>query len=226
MLKKVAFWLVWFSFVIYAFGFAPPNQPDTLQLIQHLVTGQIQGINPLIVALFNILGIFPVIYACVLLIDGRMQKIRAYPFVLGSFATGAFAVLPYLALREPNGEFKGQKTWLLQVLDSRWVGGGVTIAAILLLFFGFTQGDWADFVLQWQTSRFIHVMSLDFCLLCLLFPFILKDDMARRGWNNLSLFWAVSLVPFLGAAIYLLMRPALPNSAQSAIPPATPSPTN
>lgn len=212
-LRKIALWLLWLSFAVYAFGFAPPNRPDTLDLIMRLSTAQVEGINPFIVALFNIMGVFPVIYACLLLFDGRMQSVKAYPFVLGSFAVGAFAVLPYLALRTPNGEFTGKKNWLLKVLDSRWLGGVVAIAAIGLVFYGLTQGNWADFAQQWQTSRFIHVMSLDFCLLCLLFPLILRDDMARRGWRNSAVVWAVSLIPFLGAAIYLVVRPAIAESA-------------
>jgi len=212
-IRKIALWLLWLGFAVYAFGFAPPDQPDTVDLIKRLATGQIDGINPLIVALFNIMGVFPVIYAALLLIDGKMQKVRAYPFVLGSFGVGAFAVLPYLALREPNGEFTGQKNWLLKVLDSRWLGVVVAIAALGLVGYGLTQGDWADFAQQWQTSRFIHVMSLDFCMLCLLFPILLRDDMARRGWHNPAIFWAVSLVPFLGAAFYLVLRPAIAESA-------------
>lgn len=213
--RKIALWALWASFVIYAFGFAPPDQPDTMQLIQRLATAQVDGINPLVVALFNIMGVFPVIYAAVLLFDGKMQRVPAYPFVVGSFAVGAFAVLPYLALREPNQEFEGTKSWLLKALDSRWLGAGVTIAAIVLLGYGITQGDWADFVAQWQTSRFIHVMSLDFCLLCLLFPLMLKDDMARRSWEQSSVFWAVALVPFLGAAVYLLIRPKIAEQPQT-----------
>jgi len=212
--KKLALWLLWVALVIYAFGFAPPDRPDTFELIKRLSTAQVEGINPLIVALFNIMGVWPIIYASLLLFDGRMQKIRAYPFVLGSFAVGAFAILPYLALRQPNQSFTGQKSWLLKVLESRWVGGGVTIAAVALLAYGLTQGNWADFVQQWQTNRFIHVMSLDFCLLCLLFPLILKDDMVRRGWQNPSVFWVVSLIPFLGAAIYWVVRPAIAPSEQ------------
>jgi len=223
-IAKFALWLLWLGFGVYAFGFAPPDRPDTLELIQKLAIAQVTGINPLIVALFNIMGVFPVIYAALLLFDGRMQRLPAYPFVLGSFAVGAFAILPYLALRTPNSEFTGQKTRLLQVLDSRWLGLGVTIAALLLLGYGSIQGDWAEFVAQWKTSRLIHVMSLDFCLLCGLFPLVLKDDMARRGWQSQGIFWAVSLVPFLGAAVYLLVRPAIvpapPNAPTTAAHPA------
>lgn len=215
MLRKTALWLLWIGVIVYAFIFAPPDQPDTFELIKNLSTGQIAGINPLIVALFNIMGIFPILYSCLLLIDGRMQKIRAYPFALASFGVGAFALLPYLALREPNQTFTGRKTLLLKALDSRWLGILLLLGISGLLVYGLTQGDWQDFGQQWQTSRFIHVMSLDFCLLCLLFPLLLRDDMGRRGLADPRLFWAVSLVPLLGAAAYVALRPPLPEEPEA-----------
>ncbi|MEM6753417.1 MAG: DUF2834 domain-containing protein, partial [Cyanobacteria bacterium P01_C01_bin.38] len=100
MMRKIIFWLIWVGFSVYAFGFAPPNQPDTFELIKNLSTGQWEGINPLIVALFNLMGVFPLIYSCMVLIDGKGQKIPAWIFTTFSFGVGAFALLPYLALRE------------------------------------------------------------------------------------------------------------------------------
>ncbi|MBW4486651.1 MAG: hypothetical protein KME12_02555 [Trichocoleus desertorum ATA4-8-CV12] len=76
--RKLGLWLLWGGAIAYAFLLAPPNQPDTLNLIQKLSTGDWNGINPLIIALFNIMGIWPMIYSCLLLIDGRMQKIPAW----------------------------------------------------------------------------------------------------------------------------------------------------
>ncbi|MBD2020187.1 DUF2834 domain-containing protein [Leptolyngbya sp. FACHB-36] len=218
MARKLGFGLLWLGFVTYAFLLAPPNQPDTLDLIQRLSTGQIEGINPLIVALFNLMGVFPLIYSGVLFADGRGQKVPAWVFALLSFGVGAFAILPYLALRQPNPSFSGQKTWLLKLLDSRWYGIALTIGAAGLLGYGISQGNWSDFGQQWQTSRFIHVMSLDFCLLCGLFPSLLGDDMARRGLKDDRLFWAVTLVPLLGAAVYLALRPALPEHFEASLP--------
>lgn len=214
MSSKLGFWLLWVSVIIYAFFLAPPNQPDTWELIKNLSTGQWQGINPLIIALFNIMGVWPFIYACLLLFDGRQQKIPAWPFALGSFGVGAFTLLPYLALRQPNQEFTGSKDALLKLLDSRWFGIAITLGTFTLLGFGLIKGDWGDFIQQWQTSRFVHVMSIDFCLLCLLFPTLLKDDMARRGLNNPQLFWVVSLLPLVGSALYLCIRPPLPDTQQ------------
>ncbi len=220
MVRKLAFGLVWVGFIAYAVGLAPPDQPETLDLIRRLSTGQVDGINPLIVALFNLMGLWPLIYSSLMLADGRSQKLPAWIFALASFAIGAFAILPYLALRQPNPTFTGSKSRLLKVLDSRWLGVGLFLASSGLLVYGFSQGDWPQFVQQWQTSRFIHVMGLDFCLLCLLFPALLADDMSRRGLGHLHpgsqqvnrpIFWAVSLAPLLGPVAYLVLRPPLPD---------------
>ncbi|MFW6359670.1 MAG: DUF2834 domain-containing protein, partial [Chroococcales cyanobacterium] len=207
MVRKIGFGLLWLGFISYAFLFAPPNQPDTVELITNLSTGKWEGINPLIIALFNIMGVLPMIYACFLFLDGRGQKLPAWPFASLSFGVGAFALLPYLALRQPNPTFSGKKDILLKIVDSRWTGAILAIATLTLLAFGLIQGNWTDFIQQWQTSRFIHVMSLDFCLLCVLFPALLGDDMARRGMQNSGLFWLISMTSLLGVVTYLCFRP-------------------
>lgn len=213
-MNRVVFGGLWVGFIAYAFLLAPPNQPDTFSTIQKLVTGEWQGINPLVIALFNTLGIIPLIHTSLLLIDGRAQKLPAWPFVSGSFVVGAFALLPYLALRQPTSQFTGEKDWLLRWLDSRWNGLAIALLLIPLVAYGVVAGDWSDFVQQWQTSRFIHVMSLDFCVLCLIFPAALGDDMARRGLSDRRLFWLVALIPLLGAVGYLILRPPLHEQSE------------
>jgi len=209
-IRKIGFALLWLGFVSYAFLLAPPDRPDTVDLIIRLSTGEVEGINSAIVALFYLMGIWPVAYGCVLFGDGRGQKVPAYPFAIASYAVGAFAILPYLALRQPNPSFTPPKDWFLKLQDSRLLGIGLLVGAIAIVFFGISQGDWADFSQQWQTSRFIHVMSLDFCLLCLLFPALLKDDMQRRGITQPLVFWIVALIPLFGPLAYLSLRPSLP----------------
>ncbi|MBK1989965.1 DUF2834 domain-containing protein [Sphaerospermopsis aphanizomenoides BCCUSP55] len=206
MLRKISFGLLWLGFISYAFLLAPPDDPGTFELIKNLSTGNWQGINPVIISLFNIMGIWPLVYSAVLFFDGRGQKIRAWPFATAAFAVGAFALLPYLALREPNPEFVGKKNLFLQIFDSRITGILLTLGAVVLVAYSF-QGDWGNFVQQWQTSRFIHVMSLDFWMLSLLFSTLLGDDMTRRGWKDNQLFWLFAMIPFFGALIYLCVRP-------------------
>ncbi|MBW4524555.1 MAG: DUF2834 domain-containing protein [Phormidium tanganyikae FI6-MK23] len=207
MSKKILLTLVWIGFVGYAFTLAPPDQPDTFDLIKNLSTGNIAGVNPLIVALFNIMGVLPMAYSCITFLDGRSQKLPAWLFTLGSFGVGAFSLLPYLIFRQPSPTFTGQKNWFLKILDSRITGGAIALGGIGLFIYGVMNGDWGNFVQQWQTSRFIHVMSLDFCLLCALFPVLLQDDIKRRGLENSQTFKILSFVPFFGALLYLMLRP-------------------
>lgn len=206
---RIGFAILWLSFVIYAFAFAPPNQPDTFELITQLSSGQWEGINPTIVALFNLMGIWPMIYACLVLIDGADQNIPAWPFVVSSLAVGAFALLPYLALRQPHTTFTGSKSTLLSLVDSPWVGRLLAAGSIALLGYGLLEGDWSNFIAQWQTSRFINVMSLDFCLLCAVVAPLVKDDMAKRKINSPIIFGMATLIPLLGIVFYLSVRPPL-----------------
>lgn len=84
MLRKIGFASLWLGFVAYAFLLAPPDRPDTLATITRLVSGDWMGINPLIVALFNLMGIWPLIYASFLYSDGQGQPVRAYPFAIAA----------------------------------------------------------------------------------------------------------------------------------------------
>jgi hypothetical protein len=201
--------ILWIGFLVYGFWFAPPSQPDTFNLIQNLSTGQWQGINPWIITLFNAMGIWPLIYSAVLLADGQGQRVIAWPFAILSFAVGAFAILPYLILRTPHADWHGRPNRVLQVWDSRWLGLLALLGAIACWIGGFSQGDWTGFVQQWQSDRFIHVMSLDFCLLTILFPILLRDDLSRRGMKGVWP-WGIVALPLVGASFYLLLRKPLP----------------
>ena len=126
--------------------------------------------------------------------------------------------MPYLVLRKPTSDlpYRSADSVLLKVLGHRLVGAGVAIATVSLIVYGLAQGHWPEnwhmFFHQFSTSQFIHVMSLDFCMLTLLTPSLLWDDMARR---NLSPGWrVVSLVPLLGPALYLALRPMDANACQ------------
>jgi hypothetical protein len=219
MSNKIIFGALWLGFTIYAFGFAPPDRSDTLQLIIDLSTGKWAGINPLVIALFNLMGILPMAYACLMLIDGKTQKIPAGLFSAAAFGVGAFAILPYLALRSsppPAGQI--ERRGMIKLVDSRWLGIALTLGAIGLLSYGIVQGNWGDFVSQWQTNRFIHVMSLDFCLLTLLLPVLISDDIDRRNFTNPQTIKILSLIPLFGGLIYLCIRPNLPDRSASSEP--------
>lgn len=207
MFRRVFFATVWLGFLAYAFLYAPPERADTADLIVGLSTGQIDGIEPILVSLFNLMGILPAIYSCLIYLDGRCQTIRAWPFALASFAVGGFALLPYLAIRNDAPKFQGPMNRWLGFWDARLVGVAVTVAFGALAFAGLSQGDWSAFVHEWQTRRFVNVMSLDFVLLVLGLPALIHDDMQRRGIQNRTLFWAITFLPIVGPLLYLCLRP-------------------
>ncbi|MEL4898081.1 DUF2834 domain-containing protein [Crocosphaera sp. Alani8] len=209
MITKIFLSLLWLGFLVYGFLLAPPNQPDTIELIKNLSTGNWDTINPLIIAVFNSIGLVTVIYANLLFIDGREQKILAWPFAIASLGLGTFAVLPYLVLRQPNPKFSGEKNLFIKLSDSRILHFLLTITLLVFIIWGSISGNWSDFFYEWQNRRFINVMSLDLLCLCLIFPFIIRDDMLRRNINNDALFWVISLIPLLGSLIYLCFRPSL-----------------
>jgi len=217
MKRSVFFWALWVGFIAYAAIAAPPDQPDTVELITNLSTGQWDGINPVIISLFNIMGIWPLIYCAMIFADGRSQRIPAWPFAAVSFGLGAFALLPYFALRKPNTEVEGDRTGLVRLVDSRILGILLTLAALTLVGYAVVAGDWSDYIQQWQTSRFIHVMSLDFCALCGLVNALVGDDMARRSMGDRQgLRLVAGLVPLFGILIYLCVRSPLPSTSETA----------
>jgi len=221
--RKFIFGGIWLGFSLYAFLLAPPNAPNTADQILALSTGQWGELNPVIVALFNLMGVWPMIYGAVALVDGHCQpsqtddasetnssnQLKAWPFVAGSFGLGAFMLLPYLALRAPAPEFRGKPSRFLKILTSRLFSIFLLGNAIAWIGYAIAQGDWANFAVQWQSSRFIHVMSLDFCLLTLLFPVLAQDDAKRLNFSPPHWTWATAAVPIIGAAIYLCLRPAV-----------------
>ncbi|MDX2272114.1 MAG: DUF2834 domain-containing protein [Cyanobacteriota bacterium] len=223
MQQRVGWALLWLGFVVYAFFLAPADDlAATGELIRRLVQGDIAGINPWIVAEFNLMGVLPLAYTSLLLVDGHRQKalgqkVPAWPFALLMMGVGAFALLPYLMLRRP---LQGQEgipplNSYLRVWTSRWVGWGLLVTSLGLLGFAGWRGDWADFWQQWQTSRFIHVMTLDFCLLTSVLPFLVNEDRVGRAALPPLGIGMINSLPLLGALGYLCLRPApLPEVLQ------------
>ncbi|MCL1472856.1 DUF2834 domain-containing protein [Argonema antarcticum] len=212
MNRKVTLFLIWVLFVSYTVWLAPLDRPDTLPLVQKLLTLQWGNLNPIIPVLFILMGVWPMIYACLMFFDGKMQKFMAWPYFIGSNGTGVICLLPYLFLRDRNQEFTGQKDYLLRILDKRSTGIALLLSTIALFAYGLIAGDWADYFQQFQTTPFVQLISIDFCLMCLVFPLtsLFDDDMARRGIKDSQMFWVLALVPLFGPLVYLCLRPPIP----------------
>ena len=217
--RKITLFVIWWLFVIYTLWLAPLDQPDTWPLVRDLLTLQWGKINAIIPAIFLLMGVWPLIFACLMFLDGRMQNFRAWPYFLASNGTGVICLLPYLFLRDRHQEFVGKKDKLLRILDRRSTGVALLLSTIALFIYAIIAGDWGNYFEQFQTRPFVHLISIDFCLMCLIFPItsLFDDDMARRGINNSRIFWAVALVPLFGPLVYLCLRPPIPETNQEIV---------
>lgn len=214
MLRKLILLVIWVGFVTYTVWLAPIDQPYTWFVGQKLLTLQWQELNAFIPALFWLMGIWSMIYGCLMFADGRTQKFRAWTYLLGSMFTGVISILPYLIWRRSNQEFSGNKDGWLKFFDNRSTGVILLLCTLTLLAYAFGAGDWQDYVQQFQTKQFVHLISLDFCLMGLILPLtsLLEEDMARHGLKERRIFWAVALIPLFGILIYLCLRSPLPET--------------
>ncbi|GKV41258.1 hypothetical protein SLEP1_g48819 [Rubroshorea leprosula] len=143
------------------------------------------------------------------------SKIPVWPFVSLSFFGGAYALLPYFVLWRPPPppvEEDELKRWPLNFLESKITAGVSLVAGLgLIIYAALANGDdWKEFYQYFRESKFIHITCLDFTLLSTFAPFWVYNDMTARKWyeKGYSLL-PLSLVPFLGPALYLVLRPSL-----------------
>ena len=215
MFRKFILCVIWVGFVTYTVLLAPIDQPYTWFLAQKLLTLRWAELNAIIPALFSLMGIWSMIYGCFMFADGKMQNFRAWPYFIASNFTGVICLLPYLILRKSNQEFSGEKDYWLRLFDRRSTGVILLISALALFIYAFLAGDWNDYIQQFQTRAFVHLITLDFSLMGLIFPLttLFENDMQRRGLKDARIFWVVALVPLFGPLVYLCLRPPLPETS-------------
>ncbi|HEY9762218.1 MAG TPA: hypothetical protein V6D07_06805 [Trichocoleus sp.] len=218
--RRLGLWAIWGGFILYVLLFAPPLPLDTFQPLLTLLGGHLPRINPVLISLFSLVGIWLLIYSCLIFPDGRMQRLPAWAFMLASAGSGVIALIPYLALRAPNQSFSGRQDAWLGILESRSTGVILVLNTLVLLAFAVFFGDWSAYAHEFQTNKFVHGMSQAFVLFCLLFPYptLLGDDMARRGLTTDSqLFRLTAFIPLFGPLFYLCLRPPLLGARQEQI---------
>ncbi|KAK7818764.1 hypothetical protein CFP56_041081 [Quercus suber] len=173
--------------------------------------------NEVLVSLWYIMGLWPLVYSMLLLPTGRSSKskIPVWPFLILSCFGGAYALLPYFVLWKPPPppvEETEIRRWPLNFLESK-LTAGISLAAGLgiIVYAGLANwDDWKEFAQYFRESKFIHVTSLDFTLLSAFAPFWVYNDMTARKWfDKGSWLLPLSAVPFLGPALYLVLRPSL-----------------
>ncbi|CAL9105448.1 unnamed protein product [Musa acuminata var. zebrina] len=223
---------LWAGLMYYVFQLAPDQTPyRDIYFLQKLLN--LRGddgfvMNQVLVALWYIMGLWPLVYSMLLVPTGRSSrsKIPVWPFLLVSFFGGVYALIPYFVLWKPPPPAVGEdeiRGWPLNFLESK-ITAAVTVAAGMgmIIYAGLADGDvWEEFYQYFRESKFIHITCIDFSLFTAFSPFWVYNDMTARRWlNKGSWLLPIALVPFIGPALYLLLRPSL-----SALPVFTSSTT-
>ncbi|XWS31100.1 hypothetical protein CRYUN_Cryun23aG0048600 [Craigia yunnanensis] len=218
---SILLFVLWSALMYYVFNLTPDQTPlrDMYFLKKLLSLKGDDGfrMNDVLVSLWYIMGLWPLVYSMLLLPTGRSSKssIPTWPFLVLSCFVGAYALLPYFVLWSPPPppvEENELKKWPLNFLESKLTAVISLAAGIgLIIYAGLANGDvWREFYQYFRESKFIHITSLDFTLLSAVAPFWVYNDMTARKWYDKG-FWLLplSLVPFLGPALYLVLRPSL-----------------
>lgn len=206
--------LLWIAFIAYSLFMAPGQSPGSDPIFKELLT--LRSDEPWLLTVFSWLGIFPAVYACLLLrksVEAREnERTPAWPFVLFSFGLGAFALLPYYAWnsnlpkRHTYNDVPSAKQQSKPSI-SRVTAHKLTHSVLLVLtlgtaYYAITKGNTERFVEAFNQSSFVHIMTIDFVVLTLLSTLAIFRDTRHTGrtayWT-----WA-GLVPLVGPIMYLL----------------------
>mmetsp|Transcript_16127 Transcript_16127/g.34903 ORF Transcript_16127/g.34903 Transcript_16127/m.34903 type:complete len:271 (+) Transcript_16127:1-813(+) len=215
---------LWIGLLAYVFMLAPNQTPYRDQLLIKLIVGITKDdtyqVNQVFYCLFNIMGIYPAIYASLLIPAGRSEnKVPAWPFVTLSFAFGVFALLPYfvlwrpakdLELPPPKQELEGWNKLFLRGAETPVMPAVLLAASVYLIGTALTAGSdaWLGYLKLFDESRLVHVTTLDFATLTALAPFWMSNDAQLRDWKDREkLLPILSVLPVVGPAVYLLLRP-------------------
>jgi hypothetical protein len=169
-IAAVAAWVLLAALAIFG---APPA-PDTGPLVLELF--RFEGPDPLIAAAFQMMGIWPMLYARVLLRGLAAQRPTPWLFVLASFAVGAFALLPAIALRRFGAASSEDPRWLRRFTEGRGVGVALALAAFALMGWGLAAGDVGVALEWWRTHGFVFTFGLDFATLTLFYPALVAAE--------------------------------------------------
>ena len=159
---RLAYAILWLVGVAVAFGPAPPNRPDLWPWLVRLLSGDWAGENPMVVAHFQMMGLWPLAMAALWRKEWhRPGRLPAWPFLLGGFVLGCFVILPYAVLRRERAEASpGVPSWLWALLALGFAG----FAA-----WGLIAGDPAGWLASVRTDGFLWPMAWDFGLFTVLF---------------------------------------------------------
>lgn len=210
-LAKLLIASVWAGLLVYAFAFAPPEDATvTRHLLAGSFGGSYGGLDATVVAVWNTLGVVPLLYLSLLLPDGRRQRVWSWPFGLLMMAGGAFVLVPWLLLRTEEDSAARPFALGMRLVRSAVFRWGIVVGLLGLFGYAVARGSIDGFAKLFWHARLVHVMTLDLLLCAALLPYLIvklrrpEDLIGEPAWAR-----ALLLVPLIGPALWnaLYYRP-------------------
>lgn len=201
-LKFLALFFLLASIILIILTFELPSEQE-IRLISNLIFLKFATLEPLIIIVFYLLGIWPAVQAILLYGDGRDKRIPAWPFILASFFTGAYVLSVYILVRESKNAKKQDKR-SQRLINSRFWGIFLLIITAGLFILGFILGNFQSYIDALQKYLFVRIMTIDFLLFTLITPITIYIHSVNNS-IDISLYILVSgMIPILGALYYIL----------------------
>lgn len=195
----------WIILVVYSFFLAPVPYEDGMALLE-MAKGNILDKDPLLISIFNLMGMIPMMMAVLLLPLGKTRKLPSWPFIIGSFVSGAFALLPYFIFGPGNRKKTPKFSKFFKILEGRFVTVSIFATIILLLLFGLIMGNPSDYWRLFLNDRSVHIMTFDFIILLLLLPMAVFFNGKYSGKKSIDIQILSIAIPLIGPAVYLVYR--------------------
>ncbi|WP_079477869.1 hypothetical protein [Halobacillus salinus] len=197
--RRELFFICWVAFIIYAVFLAPDGNEGYLQQLMTM-----DDPDPLLLTVFSLLGIYPAAFAVVLLSEDD-SRVPAWPFVIGSFMLGAFALIPYFFISSGNSVRKVRTPRVfLKFLQSIGLKSLLFAGTIALMIYGMIQGSAALYTQAFQVSQFVHIMTVDLVVLTLLSIYVIFWRERKHNRSN-NRHW-VGIIPVIGLLSYIIMK--------------------
>ena len=165
-------------------------------------------VEPWAYTVFVLFGMWSVLLAALILLDGWYQRLPAWPFALAMMILGPSMVFLYQIFRQADGQPWRPRTRLENLARFKWLGMGIVLITLAGLWDG-QAGDLNRLWQQFRTDYFTHAMLVDEMLFLLLTPILVHQDCCRQQ-RNPAWVWAALLLPIIGASAYLMTRSAEP----------------
>lgn len=152
------------------------------------------------IAVFNALGVWPLIAFAFLFRDPRSLF-----FLCASFFGGMFALLPYLIFFRKDANNRVERPTDVFEKSTQYVSM-IAIIGLLLVVYAVSLGSVQRFKSAFWTKPFTHVMSVDFLCFWIASADWIRVDCSRSSVLRPYRFVAMSfaLIPIVGPSFYLL----------------------